>query len=351
MDLLRLRLRNQRLTGPPLPTPEAVVAWFGAVQAQDYSGARWAVALRTRAATERAVDRACDAGAIIRTHVLRPTWHLVLPADLRWMLALTAPRVNQAMTYYNRVLELDDRVFGRANAVLARALAGKQLTRTELGRALVAAKIAAPAQRLGHLLMRAELDAVICSGARRGKQATYALVDERCPRVAPIDRDDALGRLATRYFTAHGPARVADFAWWSGLTTADARRAIAIAALPSRELDGEPHHLVAAPTPRAAATLHLLPNFDEYLVAYKHRAATLHDAIPAALGPPNALLAKYVVVLDGRVVGAWRRTLGPTVTVTTQLAHPLTRPQRAALARAVTRYGEFLERPARLSLD
>ncbi|MEO7732539.1 MAG: crosslink repair DNA glycosylase YcaQ family protein, partial [Kofleriaceae bacterium] len=132
MSVAHLRLRNQRLIGTPLATAADVVAWFGAVQAQDDAAATWAVALRTRGAVAHDVERACDDGQILRTHVLRPTWHFVAPADLRWLLALSAPRVKQAMAYYHRQLELDERTFRRSNAVLARALAGTQLTRAEL---------------------------------------------------------------------------------------------------------------------------------------------------------------------------------------------------------------------------
>ena len=355
MSVARLRLRHQRLIGSPLATAADVVAWFGAVQAQDYAAAKWAVALRTRGATDADVERACDDGAILRTHVLRPTWHFVAPADLRWLLALTGPRVKQAMAYYHRQLELDERTFRRSNAVLAKALAGAQCTRAELARALTAARIAAPGDRLVHLLMRAELDAVICSGARRGKHATYALVEERCPPAPPLDRDAALARLAQRYVASHGPVLVADFAWWSGLTAADARRAFELAALPTRVIEEQPYYLAEpAPLPRLrlrSPLVHLLPNFDEYLVAYKHRAAVTDAAVPAAVGTPIALLSTPIVVLDGRVIGTWRRTITRNaVTVTTSLTVPLDRPQRAALDVAIARYGRFLGLPATGSL-
>src|SRR5262245_32836995 len=157
LDIARTRLRNQRLIGKPFATPEEVVGWLGAVQAQDYAGAKWAVAQRTSGCRDADVEQACQDGRILRTHVLRPTWHFVLPVDIRWMLALTAPRVRARMAPYDRKLALDDDVFHRSQRVLAHALAGgRALTREELGRALAEAGIEASGQRLGHIMMRAE---------------------------------------------------------------------------------------------------------------------------------------------------------------------------------------------------
>src|SRR5688572_12030444 len=231
-EIARQRLANQHLVGPGLATPSGVVSALGAVQAQDYAGAKWALAQRTLGAVDEIVEKEMTRGSILRTHVLRPTWHFVAPKDIRWMLALTAPRISAAMASYNRKLELDSKVFRRSSRALARALkGGKQLTRTELAQVLRKAGIdVTGTQRLAHLMMQAELEAVICSGARRGKQFTYALLDERAPATPEIDRDEALVRLANIYFTTRGPATARDFSWWSGLAAADVRRAIQLAA-------------------------------------------------------------------------------------------------------------------------
>ena len=205
---------HQRLTQNPLPGPAEVVAWLGAVQAQDYPGAKWALGLRMQDAADDIVERAFSDGAILRTHVMRPTWHFVTPADIRWMLNLTASRVNAASAYMYRQLELDDALFLRGNAVIARALqGGRQLTRVELRGALAEAGIVAEGARLSYIVMRAELDAVVCSGPWRGKQFTYALLDERAPRSRALERDQALAELTLRYFRGHGPATARDFAW------------------------------------------------------------------------------------------------------------------------------------------
>src|SRR5436190_10253869 len=229
-DIAHRRMRNQRLVGAPFATPDEAVGLLVAVQSQDYAGAKWAVGQRVRGATDAALERAFDSGAILRTHVLRPTWHFVTPADIRWLLKLTAPRVSAAMAYYNRKFELDARTFRRSQSLLAKALeGGRHLTREELTQVLERAGIGCKELRPTLLMMQAELDAVITSGPRRGKQFTYALLDERAPPEKTLARDEGLAVLALRYFASHGPAQIRDFAWWSGLTIADAKAGVAMA--------------------------------------------------------------------------------------------------------------------------
>src|SRR5438046_754748 len=205
LDIAHQRLHNQHITRRTLETPQALVEWLGAVQAQDYAAAKWALGLRLQGVMDEDIEQAFTNGAILRTHVMRPTWHFVSPADIRWLLALTAPRVHAANAHYNRKLELDDAVFKCTHTVLANALqGGKQLTRDELASALQQAGIAMEGeQRVTYIIMRAELDGIICSGARRGKQFTYALLAERAPQARSLDRDEALAELTMRYFTSH----------------------------------------------------------------------------------------------------------------------------------------------------
>ncbi|MEO8393295.1 MAG: winged helix DNA-binding domain-containing protein, partial [Chloroflexota bacterium] len=205
--LARQRLRNQHLSEPAFDTPEAVVDWLCAVQSQDYTAAKWAVGMRGTGFGDAAVEQAFTAGTILRTHVMRPTWHFVLRDDIRWMLDLTAPRVHQLSAYYNRQLELDEALFARCEALMVGALSGgNQLMRTELVAMLNQAGIATNDLRVTHIMMHAELEGVICSGARRGKQFTYALIDERAPNARKLARDEALAELTRRYFVSHGPA-------------------------------------------------------------------------------------------------------------------------------------------------
>jgi hypothetical protein len=350
IDLAGERLRSQRLVGAPFATPEEVVGWLGVVQAQDYAGAKWAVAQRTRACTDDDVEEACNDGRILRTHVLRPTWHLVLPADIRWMLALSAPRIKAAMAFYDRKLGLTDAVCASSAAALTRALrGGNHLTRGELARVLAGAGIPAAGQRLGHLMMRAEIDAVICSGARRGKQATYALLDERAPPAKARPRDDALAELARRYFTSHGPALAHDFAWWSGLTVADARRAIDLAGARLREVTvgGKRYWRgTAAPAGARRPAVHLLPNYDELFVAYGDRSASIDKARLKNIGSWTLVFANNLVAVDGRVAGGWRRLFEKKgVVVETALRRPLDAGERAGLRAAAGRLEAFLGIP------
>ncbi len=213
---------------------------MGAVQAQVYEHARWGLGLRLAGEpTAALIEREIAAGRILRTHVLRPTWHFVAANDLFWMQELTAPRVHLRMAPYNRHLELDARTLSRATGLMERALGDRgALTRSELGQVLRRSRIAITPVRMAHFVMHAELEGVICSGPRRDGQFTYALAAACVPRRRRLGRDESLGELATRYFQSHGPATIRDFVWWSGLTTPDAVRASEIARASSQTMDG-----------------------------------------------------------------------------------------------------------------
>ena len=342
-SLLATRLRNQKLAKTDLHTPEDVVAWLGAVQAQDYAGAAWGLALRARNVTDADVESAFAAGRILRTHVMRPTWHFVLPADIRWMQALTGPRVKVINTAYCRKLGLDARVMTRARNVIERALIGMCLTREELSAALRRARINLKGQPLAHLLADAELDASICSGPRRGKQFTYALVAERAPQAKVRPREEALAELTRRYFQSHGPATVRDFAWWSGLTMKDAREGIA---LTKSEVLAEPPGPDSVPSAN-----HLLPNYDEYLIAYRDRGAVVDSARTRNLGIFTSIEYPHHVIFDGRLAGSWRRTIGSKgVTLDVKLYRKAEKRDAQVLAAEANRYGRFLQLDCRVQL-
>jgi len=344
------RLQSNHLIGSRFDHPEDVVGWLGAVQAQDYGGAKWAVGQRSKSATNADLDRLFNEGAILRTHLHRPTWHFVLPADIRWMMKLTGPRVNAANAYYYRQLELDSSVFARSNAAFERALAGgAQLTRPEIARMLGDVGIEASGLRLAYIVMRSELDAVICSGGLRGKQFTYALFDERVPLGGTLDREEALAELARRYFTSHGPAQVQDYTKWSGLSVAEAAAGIELIEprLLQQTVDGKRY--LFAPGPDTAGfkspVIHLLPNYDEHVNGYRDYSASFDDA-RIEPSPTNAALLAHIVVLDGHVIGGWRRTSSGTgITITTDLLVPLDEPEQAALEAAAADYGRFMGRP------
>jgi hypothetical protein len=352
-DIARRRLAAQRLTGSPFAEPADVVGKQGAVQAQDYAAAKWGLGLRCRAADDAIVERAVSDGAIIRTHVLRPTWHFVLPADIRWMLALTASRVLATMAATHRTLELDDATVRQSRTALTRALRdGRDLTRDELAPILGIRRAGlVQSSRLLHLLMRAELDGIICSGARRGRQSTYALLDERVPPTPTLERDEGLLELTRRFFATRGPATPHDMAWWSGLTVRDARRGIEMAggSLQQETVDDQTYWFSdGAPAKALSSSAHLLPNYDEYYIGYRNRSAILERA--RASNANMDALGTHVVELDGQIVGGWRRTLKKShVAIDITPVVRLKASEREAVDEAAERYAAFLGLAADIS--
>jgi hypothetical protein len=351
--LRRRRLRNELLTHPASGDPASLVRWFGAVQAQDYPGARWGLGLRNPSLTDAAVVRAYDAGAIVRTHILRPTWHFVAPEDLRWMQALTRSRVLTAMGSYLRQTGLDAAVRARARRVIGRALEGGHfLTRQELKAHLQRAGIPCEEQRLAYLVMDAELHAIVCSGPMRGKHFTYALVEERVPPAPMLDHDAACAALVRRFFTSHGPATLRDLRWWSGLTVRDIKAGIALAgdALVAETIQGLTYYSASAepPAPRAGpARAWLLPNYDEYLVAFQDRGLSVG---PADAGrtrwPPIEPQFEHVFVVDGLIAGTWKRAFHRDAVEVRLLPYrPLTEAERRLLRRAANRLSAFVGMP------
>jgi len=347
-DLIRRRLANQRLLRSSFRTPKDVVSWLGAMQSQDYAGAKWAIGLRAPV-TDDEVERACNEGSIVRTHVLRQTWHFVARDDIRWLLALSGPRVNAVNAHYYRKMDLDERTFARSRTVIERALRGEQhLTRPELKAALGRAGIVADGPRLAFLIMRVELDAVVCSGPRRGGQLTYALLEERVPRAKSLDRDAALAKLARRYFASHGPATLRDYVWWSGLTVRDAKKGIDLAAstLEREEDEGFTYWSAGGRAPKVATSpvAHLLPNYDEYLIAHKDRHLVVSDGSGDGVTRIKDPFIHHVVI-GGRLAGSWTRTVNArSVAVECSTYVRPTREATRAIETAVARFGRFMGR-------
>ena len=346
-DVAWQRLNNQFLLTRPFTSAAAVVKTLGAVQAQDYVGAKWALALRMKKPTDAAIEAAMTRGEIIRTHVLRPTWHFVTPADLRWMMALTGPRVSQTMKTYNATMGLDDAMFRRSHDLIARALeGGRQLTRQELAAEIRKAGMKVQSvQHLAHMMMQAELDMVVCSGPLRGKQFTYALVDERVPATAPLDRDEALLRLTRLYFASRSPATLQDFSWWSGLRMGEAKRGAELAKLKTLNIAGRDYLSAGEKRarPRRTPVAHLLPNYDEYFIGHRDRSAIGERLRRAGARLPEGSVFWNVIALDGQLVGGWKRVVARKGIVLD--LHLVVRPkpnERKAIARAAEDYASFL---------
>ena len=352
-DITSYRLHNQRISQADLATPTDVVSWFGAVQSQDFLGAKWAIGLRTNGLNEADVDRAYADGSILRTHLLRPTWHFVTPADIRWLLALTAPRVRAQLRYMDRQLELDNALLERSNTVLEKTLrGGKHLTRVELGSALEERGINTDDLRLTHLVMHAELDGVLCSGPRQGKQFTYALLEERVPQTNALERHEALAEITKRYFTGHGPATLKDFVWWSGLSVTDAKRGLeTVKSEFEHEILMDETYWFSPSQPKKPVTKAvLLPSYDEYTVGYTDRRAIFDASHADKLDARGSILAQNAILVHGRVVGAWKRTLKKnSVVMAATLFKEMKKNETHAIIEAAERYANFLNLP--FSLD
>lgn len=351
--IARRRLWSQHIAQPRFDHPSQVVAWLGAVQAQEYLSALWALGLRTRQATEASLEQALADKTVVRTWPMRGTIHFVEASDVRWMLALLTPRVVARGAQRFRELGLDESVVARSKAVFASALqGGKQLKRDEMYSRLEQAGISTAGQRGYHLLWRSAQEGLICFAAREGKQHTFALLDEWVPASKSLTRDESLAEVARRYFTGHGPATLQDFVWWSGLTVADARAGLEMVSpqLPQETIDEQTYW--AAPdmpvTGEASPTAFLLPSFDEYLVGYRDRGAVLNPSYAKQAAPGGGVLSA-TVVLDGQVGGTWKRTIKrDRIVLQVDPFSELGQAATHAVAAAVDRYSKFLGMPIEL---
>ena len=315
VDIARQRLVNQRIDGERFEKPEEVVRWLGAIQAQDYAQALWAIGLRLRSATVADVERAISEGKIVRTWPMRGTLHFVPPEDARWMLELSASRVLARDGRRLGQLGLDKEIMERCKELFYEALRGNRcLSRPEMMRLLEEAGIDTQGQRGYHILWYLSQAGLICPGPMQGKQQTFVLLDEWVPRSRRLSREDSLAELAGRYFASHGPATVHDFAWWSGLTVTEARSGLE-AAMPElipEKVDGKEYWMTSdAPgtTAHDESGVHLLPAFDEYLLGYRDRTAVLAQEDASKVVPGGNGVFRPTVVVGGRVVGTWKRKL------------------------------------------
>jgi hypothetical protein len=306
---------NQEIHQQRFSVAKHLVAHMGAMQAQDYAMAKWAVGLRMQTSDDASIVEAYNKGEIIRTHLMRPTWHLVSCDDVYWLLELTAPQIKTLCKSRDRQLELDEVIYSRSNAMLEKALCGGvNLNREELTRLYLDENIRTNENRLSHLLMRAELEGIICNGAIKQNKLTYALLSEKVPVRKLLSREESLFELATRYFTSHAPATVRDFIWWSGLSVSEAKKAVEMIK-PSfilETIDGVEYLFRNDQTHISPNnSLYLLPAFDELLIGYTNRSATICSTHhPIAIS--NNGLFRPIIVENGRVIGVWKRTTQKT---------------------------------------
>lgn len=358
-EIAQARLVNQQIAQSQAKHPGDVVAALGAMQAQDYNAALWAVGVRLPGSTEAVIEQAIADGSIIRTWPLRGTLHFVAAADVRWMLDLLGPQIAAGSMRRRQQLDLDDATLAHSRELLVEALQdGQPRTREELIALLEMSDIATGGQRGYHILWQHALAGAICCGPRQGKQQTFVLLDTWAPNARRLDREEALGELAARYFTGHGPATLQDFAWWSGLRVGDARIGIEVAAaqLAKVEIDGVPHWMAQTDSisrtalqdsaPRAV----FLPGFDEYMLGYRERGAVLDPQHAQKIVPGSNGVFRPILVIDGQIVGTWKRTIKRNkVIIEPSPFEPLDAAQAQALAPAADQYGAFVGREVDLA--
>ncbi|MDR1458762.1 MAG: winged helix DNA-binding domain-containing protein [Bacteroidales bacterium] len=320
--ILAIRLVSHGLLTPAFLTGEDVVAQLGAMQAQDFNMAKWAIGIRMPNGREQTIVEAFNKGEILRTHVLRPTWHFVAPENIRWLLSLTADRIKAAANTRDRELGITETLYEKVNHIMVDALKGNRcLTREAISEILIHSGITVDNARMYHFMMRAEVEAIVCSGALQGKKQTYALLDERVPPtnshadLFPASREEALAKLARIYFTSHAPATLQDFIWWSGLSTADARKGLNDIKqnFVEKEIVGQIYFVLANREEFVSDMIFntnkafLLPAFDEYIISYCHRNIIISSERCAKVISSNGIF-RPVIVMNGKVIGTWRKT-------------------------------------------
>ncbi|HLP31777.1 MAG TPA: winged helix DNA-binding domain-containing protein [Geothrix sp.] len=343
-----IRLHNQQITRRRFLNPADVVASMGAMQGQDHHGSKWAIGLRMLRGQDFVIDQAIADRTLVRTYLMRGKLHVATAKDSRWLLSLTAPRMIAASDRRERQLDLDEGVFARVRRIFSLALeGGRQLTRSELYALLEEARISSKGQRGHHILWRMAMEGLICFASPEGIQQTFALSDEWIPEGVRRSREQALADLALRYFSSRGPATLQDFLWWSGLTSAEATAALDMVKpkLVAANLGGQCFWMSTSTQipPSGGEDVYLLPSFDEFLLGYQNRNATLESRYAAVLSPGGDGTFLPAVVIQGSVVGTWSRILrNGALEIRATTFRSLTSKESSLLREAAHRYGEFM---------
>ncbi len=350
-DIPYARLANQHISSVVASGPVGVVKSLGALQAQAYRDALWAVGLRCRSATQSEVEDAIANKKIIRTWSMRGTWHFVPPLEVRWMLSLYP---DESIPSYQRRNGLTERMLKRGLEIVRDAFEGdEQLTYKELGGILSRSGIPelrnTEVQR--HITRRAGRRGIICFSGYVGNQPAFKLLNVMVPDANTYNRETSLAKFASVYFESHGPATIKDFAWWSGLRISEAK--VGIESIKSNlkevELSGKSYWMSRKTgiSARNAGSVYLLPSFDEYIISYSDRSDVLEPKYAKKIINGSTLLFLPMVISDGKVVGTWKRSndKGKSVVTVTPF-RKFTREQVAGIRESASRYGDFLESEA-----
>lgn len=347
-ELISLRLHNQQILASKCQTPEAVVTQLGALQAQDYPGALWSIGLRHPGAMMADIEKAIMEKKIVRTWPMRGTLHFVTAKDIRWMLALLTPRVIAGTASRQKNLNLNDTIFAQCKQIFTKALrGGKCLTRENLLATLEREKVSTGGQRGYHILWRLAQEGLICFGPAQGKKQTFVLLDEWLPPTKSLTRAAALAKLAEKYFTGHGPATMADFCWWSGLTVGDAKAGIMGARKTvSKETINDQDYWFSSTVknvPKLSGAVYLLPGFDEYLLGYRDRSAVLDEEHAEKICPGFNDMFSPTIIVGGRVVGTWKKTIKKkAIVITPTFFGKVSASDKQAIGETAKQYEQFL---------
>ena len=360
---LAVRMSSLLLTTAPPRAAEVsdvadVVTWFGAMQSQDLASGLWSLGARLPGRTQADIEAMLEDRQALRTWPMRGTVHLVPPRDARWMLDLMGARALQGAAGRRTYLGLSDTDANRAVDVLGSTLAGGgRLTRAQCLEALTAAGISTAGQLGYHLLWYASQCGVTCMAPNLGKEQTFVLLDDWAPDARVVDRDEALALMATRYFRSHGPTTRQDFAGWTGLTAADAKRGIAGAGEQLVAVTVEGREMIMGADAMdstggvgvaalARDEVRALPGFDEYLLGFKDRTLMLDPEHKQAVIPGGNGIFQPTIVRSGRVVATWKRSIGrASVVVEVKPLVRLAAADRTRVERVLQPYGAFVQRP------
>lgn len=352
-DITYLRLFNQQLIGSACKTAKEIVGKMGAMQAQDFSMAKWAIGCRLPGSTGITIEAELNKGDILRTHLMRPTWHFVSSDDIYWLLELSAPQIKAIVSARDKRLQLNENIYRKSNFIIENALqGGEHLSREELAKELESAEIPIDYNKVSHYLLRAEIDGIICSGRIKNNKYTYALLEERVPKKKKITREEATSWLAQRYFSSHGPATIQDFIWWSGLSITESKRALEMVKsnFVSEIIEKQTYwfpNTASIPEPDKN-TVFLLPAFDEFIISYRDRTASLLIADHKKAVSSNGIF-RPVIVINGQVTGLWKRiTQKDKVTLETILFQPVNNTIQNLIQETVFQYENFLNKKVEL---
>lgn len=327
---------------------------MGAIQAQDYGMAKWAIGLRLADASQKIIEESIDNGEIIRIHVLRPTWHIISADDVHWMIKLTASKVKTSFNSRHRQLELTEGIIHRTNKIIEKELnGGKSLTREELAQIFNEAKIKTDENRLSHILFSAELEGIICSGPSKSNKQTYALLDERVPKKKNLSREESIAELAKRYFTSHCPATIQDFSWWSNLSLTEIRKAVDHIKSDFQTVTSDSGQYLYPNSFKEITektSVHLLPAYDEFLISYRDRSSSLSLINDKKTVSDNGIFFPSLIV-NGQVAGLWKRTVQKNkVMISLNQFQPLSKQIKKLIEKRAEKFGQFLNKEVEINL-